>query len=56
MINGGINYLVILTALIAVTYLQLPSCIVIAWPIVSKLVTTFKVAVTPIIYLVLLKL
>ena len=56
MIKGGIYYPVALTALIAVTHLQLPSCIVIARPMVSELVTTFKVIAIPIINLVSLKL
>ena len=50
------NYLVILTILIAVTHLQLPSCIVITRPIILELIITFKVTAIFIIYLILLKL
>ncbi|KAF2838632.1 hypothetical protein M501DRAFT_822209 [Patellaria atrata CBS 101060] len=48
MMKGGIAHPVALTHSIAVDHSRLPSCIRIARPMVSELVTTFDVADTPI--------
>ena len=54
--KGRIDQPDALIFLIIVTQSRLPSCIITAWLIVLELVTTFNVAVTPIIKPVLLKL
>jgi len=48
MINGGIAYPFTLTASIAVTYFQFPSCFVLGLLFLSDDVITFEVKMTPI--------